>query len=531
MSLPRIDPAENRAGRSHPDGTVFSGASPRFSERQLAAIDRAVKRFRLDDTAAKRYFHTLYAATYEEAEVLLCAGDPQYFITEYCQIYDAQALDWIPFELWPEQVNALDLLDHNQFTIALKARQLGLTWLAIAYALWLMLFRPIATILLFSKREDEAVMLLSEERLRGMYMRLPEWMQCEGIDTDNKTQLKLSNGSIAYSFPTTGGDSYTATYVVVDEADLIPNFNQLMRSVRPTIDAGGKLFLVSRADKSKPESEFKKIYQAAKQGLNTWKAIFLPWFIRPERTQAWYDAQKQDILTQTGTLDSLREQYPNTDVEALSPNTLDKRIAPEWLNQCYREASPLSDALLREEKAPAIPGLSVYTLPIPKRSYTVGADPAAGNPNSDDSAAVVIDELTGEQVALLAGKFEPSVFSAHIDKIGTWFNRAAVLYESNNHGHACLLWARDHSKLRLLNGWDNNQGWLSNSKGKALLYSGMAEAARDKQVVIHSFKCFNQLSSIEGGSLRAPEGLYDDCADAFALAVAGRGRPKGIFVG
>ncbi len=55
--------------------------------------------------------------------------------------------------------------------VILKARQLGISWLCLSYALWLMLFQAPATILLFSLREEEAKELLW--RLRGMYERLP----------------------------------------------------------------------------------------------------------------------------------------------------------------------------------------------------------------------------------------------------------------------------------------------------------------------------------------------------------------------
>lgn len=516
----------------------MTSVEARFNSRQLEAIERATVRLRLSKPEAKQFFHILYKASYEECELLICGADPLYFITEYCRIYDPQALDWIPFELWNEQIDALHLLDRNQFTIALKARQLGLTWLALAYALWLMLFRPIATVLLFSKRDDEAIYLLGEERLRGMYRRLPTWMQCEAIAVDNASHLALSNGSSARSFPTTGGDGYTATFVVFDEADLVPNFNALMRAVRPTIDAGGKLFLISRADKDKPESEFKKIYQAAKEGKNGWAHIFLPWYVRPDRTPAWYAQMKRDIFEQTGSLDDLHEQYPSTDVEALSGKSKSKRIPTEWLQACYQPRDPLSAALLRTEGAPGIPGLLVYTLPIPKRRYVIGADPAEGNPTSDDSAFVVLDELTGEEVALLSGKVEPSTFGSYIDKVGTWYNRARVMVERNNHGHAVLLWLRDNSRLVCLPGWDSQPqdrerkaGWLSNSRGKSLLYDGVADAARDGQTVIRSFKAYNQLASIDGSTLRAPDGMMDDCADAFALGVAARNMPRGVLVG
>lgn len=517
-----------------------------FTAEQEAALNRAAFRFGFSAEDNQQFVTSIYQMDDDRRELMICASDPQYFVETYCQIYDPQAQNWIPFELWPAQLDALNTLHDNQLTIALKARQLGMTWLALAYGLWLMLFRPIATILIFSKRDDEAMYLLGEERLRGMYLRLPPWMQAASVTTDNASLWQLSNGSVARSFPTTGGDGYTASYVLADEADLLPDFNRFMRSVKPTIDAGGKMFLVSRADKSKPESEFKRIYKGSKEGTNSWAHIFLPWYVRPERDQKWYDKQVADSLAQTGSLDDVWEQYPNTDTEALAGRTLDKRISPAWLKQCYDERQPLSAELLKSEKAPAIPGLCVYRLPVKDRRYSCGVDPAEGNPTSDDSAAVWIDELTGEEVAMLSGKFQPATMASYVDQVGRWLNNAPILCERNNHGHSLLLWWRDHSKLKRLNGWDadprlagpeatapgvRKEGWLSNSRGKSLLYDGLADAVRDGLTIIHSFKCHDQIGSIEGSTLRAPEGLMDDCSDAYALAVAARNMPRGVFVG
>lgn len=203
------------------------------------------------------------------------------------------------------------------------------------------------------------------------------------------------------------------------------------------------------------------------------------------------------------------------------------------MQRCYAPAKPLDAA--RVAGAPAIPGMAVYAAPVPGRWYVLGADPAEGNPTSDESALTVLDRATGEEVAALAGKFEPAVLGGHIDAVGRWYNRAPVLVERKNHGHAVLLWLRDHSPLQLLVGHDGRPGWLSNSKGKALLYDTAADHFRDGETVLHSFAAFVQLASIEGASLRAPEGEADDRADSYALACAGISRapratakPRGV---
>lgn len=444
-------------------------------------------------------------------EWLACSESPIYFVHKYCYVYDAQEGGWIPFRLWSSQAKTLQTLFNNLLVIILKARQLGMTWLVLGFALWLILFHPAATILLFSRRDDEAVHLL-DFRLKGMYVRLPDWMKCREVIVDNAHEWRLSNGSMAFAFPTSAGDSYTATLAIVDEADLVPDLNRLMRAVKPTIDGGGRMILLSRADKSEPQSEFKAIYRAAKQGLSPWVSVFLPWWVRPSRDSNWYEMQRADVMSRTGSLDDLYEQYPASDVEALAARTLDKRFPGHWLAQCFQELQS-GDSFL------GIPGLEVYREPVPGRRYVIGADPAEGNPTSDDSALEVLDLETGEQAAALAGKFEPSTFAAHIDRIGNRYNKAAIMPERNNHGHAVIFWLSDNSVLQILTGLDDKPGWMTNTKSKAMMYATAADAFRDKEVIVHSFATYTQLASIEGSTLSAPEGEHDDRSTAFVLAI------------
>ena len=160
------------------------------------------------------------------------------------------------------------------------------------------------------------------------------------------------------------------------------------------------------------------------------------------------------------------------------------------------------------------------------RKYVAGVDPAEGNPTSDESAVTVLDRASGKEAAVLAGKFQPSALADYVDQIGKYFNDAELMVERNNHGHAVLLWLSEHSNLTRLKGHDDKDGWLSSVKGKALLYSVCADAFKNEETVIHSLETYLQLSSIEGSTLRAPEGEMDDRADSYALALAACVVPK-----
>jgi hypothetical protein len=293
--------------------------------------------------------------------------------------------------------------------------------------------------------------------------------------------------------------------------------------VKPTIDAGGRLILLSTADKSKPQSAFKRIYGAGKRGENGYKAVFLPWSARPGRDEAWYEEQKRDVLARTGATDDLFQEYPATDFEALAPRSLDRRFAAEWLRGC--DGTGISDLV---GTGPAVPGLKVWRSPVPGATYVIGADPAEGNPQSDNSAASVVD-LAGEQVAAWAGRFEPATFGSQIAAVSALFNGAPALVERNNHGHAVLLWLAEFSDVQhpgptgagvqCLPGLDGKAGWATTGRSKPLAYDNAADVIRDGGTRVHDEDTLSELGSITA-KLEAPDGMRDDRAMAHVLALA-----------
>jgi hypothetical protein len=453
-------------------------------------------------------------------EWLRCALHPAYFVEHFVYIEDVRQQQWVKFGLWAAQREALQVMQNAQKLVVLKARQLGLSWLSLAYALWLMLFRGPSAILLFSVRETEAKELL--RRLGEMYRRLPEWMQARKVIQDSVTVLELSTGSRALAFSTGNGRSYSGTLAIVDEADFVPDLSAFLNAVKPTVDGGGQLFLISTADKRRPMSTFKALFRTAgKQEAGDYEQIFLPWMAHPGRDAAWHAKTRAEMFAQRGSDDDFFAEYPSSPEEALAPEKLDRRIPLAWLKSCYQGDGPLLDALaLQQAGAPPLTGLYVFAAPQAGRRYVIGADPAEGNPNSDDSALTVLDRESWAEVASLAVKVEPGLFAAYLAQVAKWYNDAAVLVERNNHGHSVLLALDLNSQVELLRGLDHKPGWLNNVKGKPLLYSALAEAMRDGSCVVRTLETFVQLGSIQASNLSAPPGIQDDRAMSYALALA-----------
>ena len=248
-----------------------------------------------------------------DAEWATCAADPHYFIDTYAIIDEPQGdgVATMPFVLWKEQARVLGQLVAEKLVIILKARQLGISWLCCAYILWLCLARPGRVVLVLSRGELEAQELA--RRIRAMYLRLPQWMQVRTpLVKDNMGEIGWGNGSRVQSLAATksAGRSFTASVVLMDEFAFMQWGEEVYTAVKPTIDAGGQLFIVSTANGV--GDRFMALWQEAVRKANNFAAIFLAWSARPGRDDDWRAARAAEAITPTADL----QEYPGTPEEA-----------------------------------------------------------------------------------------------------------------------------------------------------------------------------------------------------------------------
>lgn len=460
-------------------------------------------------------------------ELIKCKKSPHYFIHNYIQIKDDRTKQWIPMNLWPCQINVISAVMEHEHVIVVKARQIGLsTLLGAAMSIWEMLFVTNSFKLILSKSEREAQGLLVD-RLKKSYYKLPSWMKPSHDPQlpDSKTELELSNGAKVLSLPTSGGDSYTATTAMVDEAALVhqsrAKLSDVLLAIEPTISAGGKLWLVSKPDKSQPGSTFNNIFQAAVEGKNDFYPIYIPWQGVPWRDEKWYQSKVSWSLSIDGTLDSLHENYSSTWQEALRGKSSNKRLSPLFLSQCYEPMDGIDD-----EEAPQIPELIVYKKPSSDRAYIVTADAAEGNPQSDPSPVHVWEWDTGEQVAVANTTAEPSVLAGYVADLSKYYRGCPAFPERNNHGHTLISWLREEFDVRVATGPDHSSnnpkfGYNTNALAKAQAYSKLAEMLSKGEIIIHHEETYSQLGAVEGRTLRGPGKSNDDnaiCTMLFAAA-------------
>lgn len=433
----------------------------------------------------------------------------------------------MPFTLWPAQIGVIWQLMTERLVIILKARQLGISWICCAYALWLCLFQPGKVVLIYSKGQLEANKMLA--RVKKLYERLPDWLfaALPARTIDNTTVQGWANGSRIESLPASpgAGRSETASLVILDEAAFQLFADPLYSALKPTIDNGGQLIILSTANGI--GNLFHQLWTRAIARQNQFRAIFLPWWSRPGRDAAWYAAQLAEYTDPA----IVKQEYPASASEAflVSGRT---RFATAWLQAQAPHLQPGLAAIPLPALA-ALPGLTLYALPRAQQRVVIGADVAEGLEHGDYSAATLLDANTWEELGHIHGHWEPDEYARLLDTLARAYD-AQLVVERNNHGHAVL------ATLKLLEtpgvwlGDDGRPGWLTTAQSKTLAIAGLATALRDQLVRIRTQATLDELQIyrvLPNGGTSAPPGYHDDrvMALAIALAVAQRGESDDDF--
>ena len=224
----------------------------------------------------------------------MCVKDPIHFITNYCYVQHTLK-GRILFDLYEFQKSALGSILEPDRTIILKGRQLGLSTLIAAYALWMMLFHPDKRVLVIATQERVAKKLV--EKVVYMYDFLPSWLQTKLKEKSQKQKMVFVNNSQIEAIAATknAGRGDALSLLVIDEMAFIPNaiMDEIWKAATKTLATGGQgIFLSTPNGKS---NKFYKVWNDAEQGINGFNFMKLPWFVHPDRDQAWRDNEDIEL--------------------------------------------------------------------------------------------------------------------------------------------------------------------------------------------------------------------------------------------
>lgn len=434
----------------------------------------------------------------------------------------------IKFVLRESQQQTVRTWMGERYTIVLKARQIGFSTLAAAYAFWLVFFAADRFVVMLSRTERESVKLLAKSKYG--YRFLPAWMRERGPQqtTDHQLKMVFDNESAIESLPS-GNDparGESVYLVIVDEWAFLPNPEEAWASIEPITDVGGRVVGLSTANGS--GNFFHKLWVGSQTGANKFKGIFFPWDADGERNEDWYAAKSQNMQSW-----QMHQEYPRFPEEAFikSGNPV---FDVDLLNGFQVQEPDVgymhiyADGLA-EFMATAEGQLRVWDYPQVDSVYCIGADVAEGLSYGDYSSAHVIDATTGLVVAHWHGHIEPDLFGEMLAEIGWWYNTALLGIESNNHGLTSLKAAQKYGyknlyKQRRLNAVRSEAsdvlGWRTSASSKPLAVDELNAALRDGGITVLCDKTIAELKTfIRKDNGRTTGSPHDDRTISLAIAV------------
>jgi len=451
-----------------------------------------------------------------------CLVDPMYFMKKYVKIQH-QTRGIIPFELYPFQEETLQNFIDNDRNIVLKSRQMGISTLVSAYALWTMIFNPGKNVLILSTVQNTSKEIVSKIRLANN--NLPSWLKVPTVE-DNRLSLKFKNESrvLAASSAADSSRGFSSYLLVMDECGFIENAEEVWTSAQQTMATGGRAILLSTPNGV--GNFFHQMWVDAEAKKNTFNTIRLKWNLHPERDQSWRNRQTDEL--------GQKRSSQECDTEFLSSGNT---VVDQGIIEFYRNSKAKDPIEIRGIDQ----GYWIWEYPDYSRNYIVCADVARGD-GADFSAFHILDVETLTQVAEYRGQMDTKNYGNFLVEVATAYNNALLIVENNNYGWAVLQQIIDRQyqntfyssedlqyvdvERQLSNKYNRDEkkmipGFTTSSKTRPLLISKLDTYFREQSVNVYSKRLLDELSVFIWNSNKAEamRGYNDDLVLSLAIGL------------
>jgi len=434
----------------------------------------------------------------------------------------------------------------------LKARQLGFTTDALIDLFDETINTPNTVSAIVAHERDKVTKLF--EIVRRAYQYMPEELKPR-VSFDNRNELYFPEieSKIFVALDTRGETIHNLHW---SEVAFTPQAEEKAAAIFASVPKGGRITLETTANGmggyfheewEDPESKFKK--------------HFYNWL---------WEAQYQDALEMP--LEELRARYRTQAIRYGLMMDIEERfnLTPEQFQFYFNQTVKHKQLVLQEFPTTAIEAfiasgrnvfhhvdlqkhhpkpsidrkwgdLLIWEHPLTTSRYVIGVDPSGGI-GGDRSIISVFNAHTGEQAAEYATSFvRPNQLGLTAAEIGKYYNKALIVIESNNHGHAVIDAIRHkYANLYRRETMDKTTrektytiGFQTTGTTKGLLVDKLEEATREETISIRSedllkeMKIFVETDQPGKHGYGAEGAGHDDRVMAAALAVIGiRDVPK-----
>lgn len=445
-------------------------------------------------------------------EMFACAEDPKYFLKTYAKIIHPTK-GKLAFKTYAFQDDCIDAFMENRFNIILKSRQLGLSTVTAGFVTWYALFARDKNILVIATKLDVAMNFI--KKVKTILDNLPPWFNTVvKISGETKKSVSLNNGSTITAIPTSedAGRSEALSLLIVDEAAIIKDFEEIWTGLFPTVSVGGRVVLLST-----PKGASGQFYNMWQQAVNKeidFNPITLKWDVHPEHDDEWLKNE-----TKGWSIRRIAQEYL-CDFNA-SGDTFLQMDDMEWIRS---EIKPPIDKAARSE------ALWIWERPVLNEKYVISADVSRGNAE-DFSTFHVFKDSTNEMVAEYKAKLPPDEFGQQLFDVATRYNNALVCPENNTYGYSTIRTLKTLGYKNLYYegkraGYiplDDKEmpGFSTQKASREKVLLNLEKAVRNKTIRIYSERLYLELKTFiyVGQRARAQEGNHDDLVMSLAIAV------------
>lgn len=463
-----------------------------------------------DDIYIKRPQEELEYTPEQINELIKCKDDILYFVRKYVKIVTLDE-GIIPFEPRDYQLECIESLQENRFTIGLWSRQSGKTTVVAAYALHYAIFNENKNIGIVSNKESSAKRIL--DLMKKMYEELPIWLK-PGVYEYAKTQITYENGTRLIISATTSDAfrGWPMNLVICDEFAFVPGnqAEEFWSANYPTISSSEKSKIVIISTPCGLFNIFHRIWTEAQAGKNSFFPIKVTWERVPGRDKKWAEEQIANLGPQ-GFNQEFGCQFLGSANTVISPECL-RVLLSSWTQPKFYDL---------EDK------LRVWEKPKDGAMYLMGCDPSKGTGEHFSTIQIFrvdsVNPIDMEQIAVFEDNLtEVFKFTAIINRLSIYYNNAYIMCENNGEGNAVitqLWWTLENENLVNSGQKESNLGIRSNQTTKQKSIIMMKKIIEDGSVKLNDRKTVEQLGSyIEEKGKFFGKDKPDDLVDALHWA-------------
>lgn len=508
-----------------------------------------------------------------------CLKDPCYMIQTYFQTFDKTNEGYVPYKLFPKQIEIIDSYEKHKNNIVTKPRQAGVSTTTAAYYAVKAALADKSNpeqILIIANKQDLAQEFLG--KVKEFLTQVPRFIwgsdyfgnekkEKESIFlVESKKEIKLPNGSRVKAVATSKDAlrGFTPTRLVMDEAAFIDNGEIVFGAAQTSMGTGGRCTLISTPNGQ--DRLYYRTYDLAKLGKNNFNVIEMKWYQDPRynKNLVWKKKDCEDIVEELYTIESLEQKIsegykPSSDwyEDMCRSMNYDERqiaqeldvsfigsggnvVSDEYID--FHNKTNVQDPIYIDNKYFDGNSGEVYIWKYPEQGhrYVAAVDVSRGD-GEDYSVISILDFETMEQVLEYQGKIQPDLFANIIDEYCSIYDAYVIVDIAGGMGVTTVLKLLEIGYPKLH--YDNvNQNLLKNKQKKLADYSrgndskipgfnvsgvrlnmiqNLEEKIRLNAVKIRSKRVISELKTFvyRNGRPDHMKGYNDDCLISLAMAL------------